>query len=388
MQTLYLDHAATTPVRDEVREAMAPFLGPRFGNPSSLHGPGQAARAALDGARADVAAAIGASPSEIRFVRGGTESDNLALIGGFRARRQAGSRPVVAVTAIEHSAVLESARYLGARDGAEVIVAGVAPDGRIDLDALLDRVGRDGALVSIMWVNNETGLILPVAEAGRRLEGTDTLLHTDASQAIGKVDVDVREAGVDLLTGTAHKICGPKGAGFLFVRDGVDVEPLIYGGSQERATRPGTEDVAGAVGLATAMRLAVRERAEAATRMEGLRDRLERSLLATLPDVRINGADGARAPHVTSVGIPRIPDGAALVMALDLDGVAVSGGSACHSGSGRGSHVMEALYGADDGLAPLRLSFGRDTSEADVDRAAAVIGHVVGRLRRVEEPVA
>lgn len=383
IDTLYLDYAATTPVREEVREAMAPFLAGVYGNASSLHGPGQAARAALDEARATVANAIGARPSEIRFVRGGTESDNLAVIGGYRAQRRRGRGPEAVVSAIEHSAVLESAAYLRERDGARVVIVPVAPDGTMDIDEVVGAVGPDGALVSVMWVNNETGLILPVAELARRLNGTGVLVHSDASQAIGKVAVDVREVPVDLLTGTAHKLSGPKGAGFLFIRDGVEVEPLVYGGSQERGIRPGTEDVAGAVGLATAIRLAVRERDEVTQRMTGLRERLESKLQTAVPGLRVNGRDGDRAPHVSSLGIPDVEDGAALVMALDLEGIAVSGGSACHSGSDQGSHVMAALFGADDDLAPLRVSLGRESTEGEVDRAAETIAQVVARLRRV-----
>jgi cysteine desulfurase len=381
MHTLYLDHAATTPVRDEVREAMAPYADSVFGNASSLHGPGQAARAALDGARAEVAAAIGARPSEIRFVRGGTESANLAIIGGYRAQTKDGPKSTVVVSAIEHSAVLEPARHLADRDGARVTIADVGPDGSMDLDAVEELIDGGSGVLSVMWVNNETGMTLPIGEVAGRFAGTSTVLHTDASQAIGKVPVNVRDTPVDLLTGTAHKIQGPKGAGFLYVRDGVEVEPLLYGGSQERGLRPGTEDVAGAVGLATAVRLAVGEAAITTARMSALRATLEARLTSSIPGIRINAGEADRAPHVSSLGVPGIEDGAALLMALDLEGLAVSGGSACNSGSNRGSHVMAALYGDDDPYAVVRVSFGRATTEADVIRAAEIMEQVIARFR-------
>lgn len=381
MKTLYFDHAATTPVRDEVREAMAPYSDSVFGNASSLHAHGQAARAALDGARAEVAATIGARPSEIRFVRGGTESANIAVIGSYRAQTRKGRRPAVVVSAVEHSAVLESAAYLADRDGARVTLATTQLDGTINLDAIDGCTREDGGLVSLMWVNNETGMTLPVAEAAHRFAGTSTVFHTDASQAIGKVPVNVRDTPVDLLTGTAHKIQGPKGVGFLYVREGVEVEPLLYGGSQERGARPGTEDVAGAVGLATAVRLAVAEAAVTVTRFSALREMLETRLTASIPGVRINAGEANRAAHVSSLGVPGIDDGAALLMALDLEGLAVSGGSACHSGSSRGSHVMAALYGDDDPFAAVRISFGRSTTEADVVGAAGILEEVIARFR-------
>lgn len=380
MDTLYLDYAATTPVREEVRAAMAPFATSIYGNASSVHAHGQAARAALEAARAQVAQSIGARPSEVRFVRGGTESDNLAIIGAYRPLARRGGAAVVVVSAVEHSAVLEPAAWLAEREGADVVLAPVGADGSMDLAAIEAQVG-DGGVVSMMWVNNETGMVLPVAELAQRMAQSSALLHTDASQALGKVPVDVRATPVDLLTGTAHKIFGPKGVGFLYIRDGVEVEPLLFGGSQERRLRPGTEDVAGAVGFATALRLAVDEVEEVSSRMRVLCQRFESRLRETVPGLRINGGDAERAPHVSSLGIPDIEDGAALVMALDLEGLAVSGGSACHSGSDRGSHVMAALYGDDDPYAAIRVSLGRDSSEADVLRAAETIERVVARLR-------
>jgi cysteine desulfurase len=380
MTAVYLDHAATTPLRDEVRAAMDPYVSEAFGNPSSLHRWGRAASAALEDARAELAAALGARPSEIRFVRGGTESDNLAVIGSCRATRANGTRPTLVVTRIEHSAVLEAAEHLREADEAALRWIDVAPDGSLDLDALGHDPG-EGATVSVMWANNETGLVLPVADVAEVTVARGATLHSDASQAIGKVPVRVDDVPVDLLTGTGHKISGPRGTGFLFVREGTPLSPLLYGGGQERALRPGTEDVASAVGLARAVRLAVDEQAAFTQRVGRLRARLEAGLLSALEGVRVNCAEGPRTPHVSSIGLEGGIDGAALLMALDLEGVAVSGGSACHSGAGKGSHVIAALYGEDDEAATVRFSLGRTTTEADVDRGVAVTTTVVRRLR-------
>lgn len=383
MQYVYLDHAATTPLREEVVAVMDPYLRERFGNPSSVHRWGREASAALEEARAELARAIDARPSEVRFVRGGTESDNLAIIGGVRGLRRADSttKPVVIVSAIEHSAVLEPAEWLHERGEAEMRVAPVGPDGMLDLPAVLAGLGGRPCIVSTMWVNNETGIRLPIHDVVRRCSELSSrgVVHSDASQALGKVPVSVEDATVDLLTGTGHKLGGPRGSGFLYVREGVRVEPILHGGGQERALRPGTEDVAGAVGLARAVRLAVDDLERSSTRMRELTERLEARLSASIPGLRINGQAAPRGPHVVSLGLPGIEDGAAFLMALDLEGVAASGGSACHSGAPGGSHVIAALYGRDDGLATVRLSVGRDTSSDDVDRAAEIVSSVWAR---------
>lgn len=401
MDSIYLDHAATTPVRDEVVASMEPYMSRIFANPSSHHGPGRQAQAALESAREEIADSIGARRSEIRFVRGGTESDNLAVLGACRAaKRRFGTPPRLFVSAVEHSAVLEAAERADAHGEARLTLMSVSPDGTVDLDAL-EAAGQDegevdareaGAepppVASVMWVNNETGLILPVAEVVRAALTSTATVHTDASQAVGKVPVNVSQAQVDLLTATGHKIGGPRGVGILYVRDGVELEPLIFGGGQERALRPGTEDVAGAVGLAAAVRLAVAEEEVAAASMDRRRRRLEEGLRAGIDGVRINAGSGSRAPHISSVGIPGVADGQALLMALDLEGLAVSGGSACHSGAGKGSHVIEALYGPDDDLAVIRYSFGPSTTAAEIDRAVTITTAVVGRLRRTSEDAA
>ncbi len=380
MTPIYLDHAATSPLRTEVREAMQPYLHESFGNPSSVHRWGRAASAALDEARATCAAALGARPGEIVFTRGGTESDNLAVMGRVARLRADGLEPTVVISAVEHKAVLESAEHACARGAGTLVVLGVTASGEVDLDRLGRAFERGHVLASIMWVNNETGMLLPLARVAERVREAGGTLHTDAVQALGKVPVSVDEPGVDLLTVTGHKIYGPKGAGLLYVRAGTALSPLLHGGGQERGLRPGTQDVAGAVGLAVALDLAVREQAQEAIRLQALRDDLEARVRATVADARINGAAAPRAPHVSSVAIPGV-DGAALVARLDLDGVAASGGSACNSGASAGSHVIAALYGSDDPYATVRFSLGRATGTGDVERAAGVLAAAVASLR-------
>jgi len=380
MEPIYLDYAATTPVREEVRDAMVPYLSGTFGNPSSIHRWGRAADDALEGARAEAAAALSARPREILFVRGGTESDNLGLLGWCGAQRALGVTPTLVVSAIEHPAVLAAAEAARAQ-GAHVEKVAVSPDGALDFDAAGHALGRGPALASVMWVNNETGLQLPVAKVVELARERSALVHSDAAQAIGKVPVDVREVPVDMLSATAHKIYGPKGAGLLFVREGTPLAPLLHGGGQERRLRPGTEDVAGAVGLATALRLAAAEQRTESARLAALRDRLAALLDASIGGLRINAAEAPRAPHVLSVGVEGIEDGSALVMALDIEGVAVSGGSACSSGASQASHVIRALYGAEDRRGTVRFSLGRSTDNAAVEWAAKVMSDVVARMR-------
>jgi cysteine desulfurase len=384
VKPVYLDYAATTPMRPEVRAAMAPFLEEVFGNPSSAHRWGRAAAAALAEARAEVAAALGARPSEIYFVRGGTESDNLALLGRCAHIRSRGGTPKLVVSAIEHHAIMDSARHAREAFSADCVVLEVPSDHPLDVEALGDEVDED-TVVSLMWVNNETGIRLPIRRAAEVVREGGGTLHSDAVQAIGKVPVDVSDTPVDLLTVTGHKIYGPKGSGLLFVRTGIDLAPLLHGGGQERALRPGTEDVAGAMGLATAVRLVVAEREEESERLRALRDALEERLRGALDGVRINGLGAPRAPHITSLGIQGV-DGQALLTALDLEGVAASGGSACASGSTKGSHVIEALYGEADTRATVRFSLGRGVTPEQIERTAAVTIDVVARMRESGAP--
>lgn len=377
---LYFDHAATTPPRPEVLDAMRPCLTGAFGNPSSTHRWGRRARAALDDARAESARALGVEAAEIAFVRGGTEADNLAVLGRAAATEAAGRRPRVIATTIEHPAVREACAQVAARGGANVRVA-VAPTGELDEDALEDALSRGACVLSVMWVNNEVGTVLPVARVAARARAAGVATHSDAVQAVGKVPVDLGRAGLDLASLSAHKIGGPRGVGLLYRRPGVELAPLLFGGGQERSLRPGTEDVAGAVGLAKALTLAVREQPEEADRLAAARDRLQAAIVGALPGTRVFGAEGARAPHLLNLGFPGLA-AAPLVVAFDLAGVAVSGGSACASGSTSTSPVLRALYGqAAEGLASVRFSLGRTTTSEEVDEAARRTIEIVTRVR-------
>lgn len=391
MQAIYLDHAATTPMRAEVRQAMEPFLSDTFGNASSIHAYGRGARAALDGARDRLATALGVTPAEIFFVRGGTEANNLAVLGRAEVARSEGRKPLVARSTIEHSSVRDCAAAVEAMGG-ECLTVPVAPSGTLDPEALEEVWRRGAALLSLIWVNNEVGLIPPLQALAVEAATRGVPVHVDAVQAIGKIPVRLDRIPVTLATGSGHKIYGPKGTGFLFARRGTDVAPRIFGGGQERGLRPGTEDVAGAVGLATAVALAVEEQEVEAARLASLRDRLETRLVKGIPGARVHGVEGQRAPHILHVGIPGL-EREALLMGLDLEGVAVSGGSACASGSSTTSPVLRALYGTfdrsgDGGTrpvlpAPLRFSLGRLTDEATIDDAAERTLRVVERLNRL-----
>lgn len=382
MDPIYLDHAASTPVRAEVLAAMEPYHDRCFGNPSSSHRWGREAQAALENARAKLAGALGAKRREIVFVRGGTESDNLAILGRADATLAEERRPCVVTSAIEHKAVLEAARSVERRGG-EAVVLPVDSFGALDLVALDEALEKRPCVVSVIWVNNEIGVVQPIEAVVERADAHGVPVHSDAVQAIGKVPVRVDEVRVDCLSLSGHKIYGPKSAGALFVREGTDLHARIHGGGQEAGLRPGTQDVAGAVGLAEAVALAVAEQDDLARRYTALRDRLEARLQAALPDVVVHAAGGVRAPHILSVGVPDVsPE--LLMISLDMEGLAVSGGSACSSGSNTTSHVLRALYGADALPASIRYSFGRSTTDDDVDRAAAITARVVERLRATE----
>ncbi|HET9985528.1 MAG TPA: cysteine desulfurase family protein [Longimicrobiales bacterium] len=378
MDAIYLDHAATTPVRPEVRAAMDPYFSPRFGNPSSAHRWGREARAALEEARERLAAALGAQRRELIFTSGGTEADNLAVLGRWRALADRGAVGV-ACSAIEHKAVLGAA-HAAAAEGAEEILLAVDTEGRLDLGALDEALRARPAVVAVMWANNEVGTLQPVAEIATRCRAAGVAFHTDAIQAFGKVRVRVDEVPCDLLALSGHKIGAPKGIGALYVRSGVELRPLVHGGSQERELRPGTENVAFAVGLSVAAELAAHEQEEERARLEGLRTRLEARLQAAIPGLAVNGAGAPRAPQMLNVSIPGVEQDA-LLMALDLEGLAVSGGSACQSGAVEPSHVLVAMGRASPGEAAIRLSLGRTTTETEVDAAAERLPAVVERIR-------
>ncbi|CAN5860237.1 cysteine desulfurase NifS [soil metagenome] len=376
MDPLSLDHAATTPLRPEVRDAMLPFWDECFGNPSSVHRWGRAARAALDTARAQLAEVLGASPGEIVFTRGGTEADNLAVLG--RARIAPGA-PVVC-SAFEHRAVL-AAVDAAVGEGSMLHLLAVNRQGMVQLDVLEELLRQNPAVVSVMWVNNEVGTVQPVREIAERCRAAGVTFHTDAVQALGKLAVRVDEVPADLLSISAHKLGGPKGVGALFVRCGTEVAPLLHGGAQERGLRAGTEDVAGAVGLATAAMLAEAERTIEMERLRSLRDSLEAGLRERVADMMVNGEGTDRSPTILNVSVPGA-DPEILLPALDAEGFAVSSGSACSSGAVRASHVLVAMGLPPELAGPsVRFSLGRTTNREHIERALAIFPGVVERLR-------
>jgi cysteine desulfurase len=379
MEPIYLDHAATTPMRAEVRDAMLPFMGERWGNPSSVHRWGRRARNAIEEARAQVATALGAHRSEIVFTGGGTEADNLAILGRWRQVRADAGCGIVACTAIEHKAVLASVKAAAA-EGAEALVLGVDSSGRVRGETIDEVIAAAPCILSVMWGNNEIGTLQPIDDIAGRCRDAGVTLHTDAVQAFGKVRVRVDETPCSLLTISSHKINGPQGVGALFIRDGVRLHPSLFGGGQERQIRPGTENVAGIVGFACAVELAAREQADETARLLALRDEFEQRLRASVDGVVVHGEGAERLPHVLNVGVT-CGDPAALLIGLDLEGVAASGGSACQSGSAAPSHVLMAIGAEAEGSAAIRFSLGHDTTADEVARAADAFARVVDRMR-------
>jgi cysteine desulfurase len=380
---VYLDHAATTPVRPEVLEAMLPYLtNQAFGNPSSSHRFGRAARAGIEQARREVAQAVGAEPNQVIFTSGGTEADNLGIIGAALAARDRGGAVCAVVSAIEHKAVLAAAHAVCHLGGREVLLP-VDDQGRVSLEALDEALADRPAVVSIMWVNNEVGVVQPVAEIARRCQAAGVVFHTDAVQAFGKVPVSLGDLPCTLLTLSGHKIGAPKGIGALIVRERKAVEAIIHGGSQQHGIRPGTENVAGAVALGRAALLAAREQAEEAPRLRALRSLLADRLRSAVRDVVVNGDGVDAAPHVLNVSVAGA-DSEALLMHLDLAGVAASSGSACSTGSVEPSHVLTAMgLPRELALGAIRFSFGRESTEADVERVAEVMPGVVAKVRQL-----
>ncbi|MDQ3082169.1 MAG: cysteine desulfurase [Gemmatimonadota bacterium] len=380
-EPIYLDHAATTPVREEVFEAMKPFFGPRFGNPSSTHRWGREARAALDEARERVANCMGARPDEVCFTSGGTEGDNLAILGAWRHARSSG-RNVVVTTPIEHKAIL-GAVHQAAAEGAEERIVQVDTNGVVDDRSYDELMDEDVAVCSIMWVNNEIGTIQSLPDLAERGKAKGAVMHTDAAQAFGKVHIDAASQRFDLLAISGHKIGAPKGVGALFIRRGTHLQPLMHGGSQDRGRRPGTENVAYAVALATAAELTLAEHQTECARLRGMRDRLEAAILDKVPDAIIHGRGAERAPHVLNVSVPGT-DAESMLMALDLNGIAASGGSACQSGSISPSHVLVALgVPAEIATAAIRMSIGSLTDDACIDRVAEVFPALAHKARRL-----
>jgi cysteine desulfurase len=382
--TVYLDHAATTPLDPRVFAGMRAWLDPEeqhpghWGNPSSQHAYGRHAREAVETARDEVAAALGVAPLEVLFTGGGTEADNQAIKGIAWAARESGRGRHLVTTAIEHHAVLESVEWLARHQGFEATIVPVEPDGVVDPERLLAAVRPDTVLVSVMAANNELGTTQPLDVIGPRLQERDVPLHTDAVQAFGRAELRLEEWGVRALALSAHKFNGPKGVGVLVLRRDLPVQPLLHGGGQERGVRSGTLNTQGILGCGLAARFTAQDMADEIPRLRSLRDRLLDGLLA-VDGVSLNGSLEARLPHNVHVAVQGC-DGEALLLALDHAGVAVSTGSACQSGAASFSHVLRAI-GAPQDRAHLRLTCGRTTDDSDIDIAVAAFTDCVARLR-------
>lgn len=378
---IYADHNATTPLAPEVREAMACALGASYGNASSLHTAGQEARRLVERARAQAAALVGAEPDEILFTSGGTEADNLAVLGVAQALPA--ERSGLLTSSIEHQAVLAPCKHLQGQ-GRPVTFLPVDSAGRLDLGALAEAATAGVGLVTVMLANNETGVIQPVAEVVKAASACAALVHSDAVQAVGKLPVDVKRLGLDLLSFSSHKIHGPKGAGALYVRRGVTLAPLFHGGRQERTLRPGTENVVSIVGFGKACELA-RARLEAdARRLAQLRQRFEAQVLSRIGEARINGAAeaSARLPNTSNIAFAGL-DGEAITVNLDMLGVAASNGAACSAVDHAPSHVLLAMGQSEaEARSAVRFSFGRDNSDEDIDQAATVLVQAVDFVRK------
>jgi cysteine desulfurase len=389
MKRVYLDHNATTAVEPEVLDAMLPYLVGEYGNAASVHTFGQRARAAVETAREQVAALVGARPQEIVFTSGGTESDNHAIFGVAQAFSAAvrepggsGAAKHIVTTAIEHEAVLNTCQALE-KQGVGVTYLRVDREGLVSLDALRQAVRKQTVLITIMHANNELGTVQPLEEIGRIAADADVYFHTDAVQSAGKLPIDVNTLRLDLLSLSGHKFYAPKGVGALYIRGGTRLQQLLYGGHHQRGFRPGTENVAGIVGMGKAAELARKSLADDARRISTLRDQLEQELLSRVPHSQANGAHAPRTPNTTNIMFPGI-EGEALVIALDLKGLACSTGAACSSGAVEPSHVLTAIgLRPEEARASLRFSLGRHTTAADVDFALETVPAAVAQLREL-----
>jgi cysteine desulfurase len=376
---VYFDYNATTPLAPEVLEAVIAASRDQFGNASSVHFFGQRAKAALDEARSAVAALIRADPSEIVYTSGGTESDNFAIRGAADALEPGGRRHLIA-SAIEHEAVLNTLKALSRRGWRTALIP-VDRTGIVDPDRLRELITKETALVSVMQANNEIGTIQPIAELAAIAHQHGALMHTDAVQSVGKIPVDVRALGIDLLSLSAHKFNGPKGAGALWIKRGTRMQPMLTGGKHERSRRAGTENVPALVGMGVAARLAVGKLATEGTRVGALRDRLEDAILRSVPGTVLNGAHTPRVPNTTNISFDRV-EAESLLIALDLEAVAVSTGSACSSGTLEPSHVLRAMgLSTHRTQSSLRFSLGLFSTEEEVDRVVAVLPGIVDKLR-------
>lgn len=380
MNRVYLDHNATTGVAPEVLDAMLPYLSSEYGNAASIHTFGQKARAAVETAREQVAALIGARAQEIVFTSGGTEADNHAIFGAVAAASE--SRPHVITSSLEHQAVLNSCQALE-KQGADVTYLAVDREGRVRPDEMRQALRKETVLITIMHANNELGTVEPLDEIGRIAGEAGICFHTDAVQSAGKLPIDVNALGVDLLALSGHKLYAPKGVGGLYIRGGTRLRQFLYGGHHQRGYRPGTENVPGIVGLGKAAELARQSLSQDAARISGLRDRLEHQIVARVPHARVNAAHALRTPNTANITFQGI-EGEALVIALDLKGLACSTGAACSLGSVEPSHVLTAIgLPPEEARASLRFSLGRHTTVADIDFALQIVPAAVDHLREL-----
>jgi len=380
MPEIYMDHAATSPLSEEVLAAMKPYFSRKFGNASSLHAFGRGAKEALDASRQQVASALGCSPDEIVFTSGGTESDNLAIKGAAYANRHKGNH--IITSKIEHPAVLATCKYLE-KQGFSVTYLPVTSDGFVRQQAVEAAITDKTILITIMHANNEIGTVQPISKIGEIAKERGALFHTDAVQTVGKIKTDVNELGVGMLSLSAHKFCGPKGVGALFVKKGVRLEPLLHGGEHERQMRSGTENVAGIVGLAHALALSQMGMEKEATRQMKLRDRLIEGVLSSIPESRLHGSRENRLPNNANFGFKYI-EGEGLLLMLDSKGVAASTGSACSSTKLEPSHVLLALgLPPEDAHGSLRLTLGKSNTENQVERLLRVLPPIINKLRKM-----
>ncbi|MDA3732907.1 cysteine desulfurase NifS [Niameybacter massiliensis] len=378
MDKIYLDHAATTPVKPEVLEAMMPYFTQNFGNPSSVYQIAQINKKALDDARETVAKHLGAHPNEIFFTAGGSEADNWAIKGIAEANKAKGNH--IITSKIEHHAVLHTCEYLE-KQGYEVTYLNVNENGQIDLEELKAAIKDTTILITIMYANNEVGSIMPVKEIGQIAKEHGVAFHTDAVQAVGQVRIDVKDQNIDALSMSGHKIYGPKGVGVLYIRRGLKVTNLIHGGAQERGRRAGTENVPGIVGLAKAIELAYTDFDNKIARIQGLRDRLINGILTSIPYSKLNGDPVKRLANNANIGFEFV-EGESLLLLLDMNGVAASSGSACTSGSLDPSHVLLALgLPHEKAHGSLRMTLGEKTTEAEIDFVLEKLPAIVGRMR-------
>lgn len=378
MDRIYLDHAATTPVKQEVLDAMMPYFTQNFGNPSSVYQVAQINKKAVDEAREKVASLLGAHPNEIFFTAGGSESDNWAIKGIVEANKSKGNH--IITSKIEHHAVLHTCEYLE-KQGYEVTYLNVNENGQIDLDELKAAIKDTTILITIMYANNEVGSIMPIKEIGQIAKEHGVAFHTDAVQAIGQVKINVKDENIDALSMSGHKIYGPKGVGVLYIRRGLKITNLIHGGAQERGRRAGTENVPGIVGLAKAMELAYTDFEEKNARIKGLRDKLMNGILNTVPYCKLNGDPVNRLSNNVNIGFEFV-EGESLLLLLDMNGVAASSGSACTSGSLDPSHVLLALgLPHEKAHGSLRMTLGEKTTEEEIDYVLEKLPAIVQRMR-------